>query len=37
MKAALRETFHTEPEALPIVNEQFERSASAIAEDEERA
>jgi hypothetical protein len=35
MKATFRETFQAEPISLAIINEQFERCAGAIPEDEE--
>jgi len=35
MKAAFRETFQAEPISLAVVNEQLERRAGAIPEDEE--
>jgi hypothetical protein len=35
VKATFRETFQAEPISLPIVNEQLERCAGAITEDEE--
>jgi len=35
MKATFRETFQAEPVSLAVVNEQLERRAGAIPEDEE--
>ena len=36
-EAALRETLRTQPEALPVIAQHFERGAGAIAEDKDRA
>ena len=35
VKASFRETFQAKPEALAVINEQFESGAGAIPEDEE--
>lgn len=37
MKTALRESLEAKPESLPVINEQFEGRARAIAKDEERS
>ena len=37
MKATFRETFQAKPEALAIIDKEFERRAGAISENEERA
>jgi hypothetical protein len=37
MKTSFRETFQAKPVSLAVINEQFERRAGTIAENEERA